>query len=76
MLCLDQPERLNLQGDYFGQDNRNILQIVAAKCTRNIACSTDKTLDQIDAWLSNRRVNIAINDMTYEPEIYDSSETI
>ena len=26
--------------------------------------------------MKTKRINIAFNDMTYEPEVYDSSETI
>ena len=35
-----------------------------------------KTSEEIDDWLRPRRINIAFNDMTYEPEVYDSGEMI
>ena len=76
MWCLDEPELVNLQGEYLGQENKNVLQIIAVKCTNRIFCKTDKTLEQIDSWLSSRRINIAFNDMNYEPEVYDSDEMI
>ena len=35
-----------------------------------------KTEEEVDEWLRSRRINIAFNDMTYEPEVYDSDEMI
>ena len=76
MECLDKPELVNLQGDFFGQENRNVLQILAVKCLWKNGCKSDKTPEQIDSWLSLRRIMIAFNDMTYEPEVYDSDEIV
>ena len=48
---------------------------MAVKCTWKIACGT-KTSEEVDEWLRQRRINIALNDMNYEPEVYDSGEMI